>query len=164
MKSRLITAAALVSLLALVGCSDGFPATPPDAGLGNPVFPTADELIEVVQPAMADTVGTTPTFTWVATGRRYVFLGVFIETIDIRDGAIMNTEDNIWAWHSGLGTAREGAVTWADGLNVIDGQLQEGAEPTPLTPGQGYIWAVWAWHADGVHVAASSEEMFFMVE
>jgi hypothetical protein len=146
------------------GCSkDSSPAGPPsDVGLNNPVFADA-ALIETGIPAFKDTVAATPTFTWRATGRKYVYLAVFTKNLVVSGGRIANTEDNIWAWHSGLGTGREGNVSFSDGVDVRDGVLQIGKPPTPLTSGNGYLWAVWAWQDDGTEIVASTKEMYFVV-
>lgn len=157
--------ALLATVMFVGGCEgDGFPSEPPDPQFDNAVFSEASHFVVVGEPAPSSVVGTTPTFTWQNTRQRFVFVGVFIDNIVVHDGAIVNADDNVWAWHSGLGTAREGAVNWEDGVGVVNGQLQDGTPPGPLEAGRSYVWAVWAWDRDGVHVTHSSGEVYFTVE
>ena len=128
----------------------------------NAIF-SSSSLIETVAPANNDTVSATPAFAWVATGRKLVYLGIFVANIDIKDNKIVNIKDNIWAWHSGLGKGREGFVSFADGVDVVNGNLQVDRIPTPLIFDRAYIWAVWAWDDAGKKVVSSSQELFFVV-
>jgi len=153
-----------LTVLACIACKEDNPESPvpsADSTLANPVFPNST-LIEVGVPRFGDTVAETPTFTWRVTGRRYVYLGVFSNNFVVSNGNIININDNVWAWHSGLGTGREGNVSYSDGVNVVRGELQIGP-PTSLRSGQGYVWAVWAWGNNGTEITHSSKEMFFVV-
>lgn len=150
-------------LLAAYACSFESPIRPSDESLNNGVFPGSD-VIQVATPASGCSTGPSPAFAWQATGRQIVYAGVFAENIRVRDGKIVNSEANIWAWHTGLGSAREGNVHFEQGVNVRDGTLQLGAPPTPLPPGRSYVWAVWAWDESGTSVVQSSKEIFFSVE
>lgn len=151
-------------LILCLGCkSESSPASPPDAALNNPVFPGSG-IIETGIPVLNDTVSATPAFTWVQTNCRLVFVGIFADRIIVKDRRILNPNDIIWAWHSGLGTGREGSIYFADGVDVKQGSLQMGVSPTPLQGRRGYIWAVWAWDDDGLKIARSSKEMFFVVQ
>src|SRR5687767_8649722 len=75
----------------------------------NSIFP-GTELIEIGSPGPMCRVSTQPTFSWKATGRKLVFVGIFVANISVRDGQIVNVGENVWAWNSGLGTGREGNV------------------------------------------------------
>lgn len=148
-----------------IGCG-ALPSGPTpavDSPLGNPMFP-GTSLVEVGTPAHLCRVTGEPVFTWKVTGERLVYVGVFEDNVTVTDGRITNTSSNIWAWHSGLGTGREGNVLFQQGVDVRDGILQVGRAPTPLQEGRTYVWAVWAWDEEGVQVIKSSQEIFFGVE
>lgn len=153
-----------VLLLLLVGllgaCEDPVAFDDP---FGNLLFPGRTP-IEVASPGEQCTVSPTPQFVWRATGMRLVHAAAFDENIDIQNGRIANPTANVWAWHSGLGTGVEGLVRFEDGMDVRDGELQEGAPPTPLEQGQSYVWAVWAWNESGTEVTNSSPRIFFSVD
>jgi hypothetical protein len=147
----------------LSDCKSGGPIEAPlDEALNNPIFPGAN-VVETGVPAFNDTVSSTPGFTWVQTKCRLVFVGVFAQRIIVKDRKILNPGDIVWAWHSGLGTGREGSIIFTDGVDVNEGILQTGVPPHPLQGGRGYNWAVWAWDDDGLKIAWSSREMFFVV-
>jgi hypothetical protein len=139
------------------------PVAPQDTAFHNPAFAGA-QLITVGTPGSGCHTGLKPTFTWQATGRKMVYVGVFRSNISISDDRIVNTSDNIWAWHSGLGRAREGNVAFSDGVSVKGDTLLTDAAPIPLEQGHSYTWAVWAWNDDGTRVIASSEETFFIAD
>ena len=149
----------ILSLTLFFGCEGQQPLDPE---LQNTIFP-GTTLIETGIPAFGDTVVSTPSFTWYATGKDFVYIGIFSDRLIIKDKKIVNIEDNVWAWHSGLGTGREGSIYFSDGVDVIAGELQTGVS-TPLLNGRGYVWGVWAWENDGIEVIASSKEMYFIVE
>lgn len=158
----------IITIPMCIGCSIPSdprvpPTAPADSTLPNPIFPNSD-LIDVRTPKLGDTVTSTPTFTWVVTGRKYVYLGIFSQNLVIKDGNIANINANIWAWHSGLGTGREGDVSFSGGVDVVNGELQTGRLPTALISGNSYVWAVWAWNDDGTEIKQSSKEMFFVVK
>jgi hypothetical protein len=161
---RLIACLAVLPLLIPACSDDDYPMSPIDNEFDNAVFSHVNRLIEISQPAMYSTTTTTPSFAWRATGGRFVFLCVFENNIVIRDQCVVNFWDNIWAWHTGLGTSNDGSAEWVDGIDVVDGLLQVGSPPTPLIPGRDYVWAVWAWDDSGYNVTQSSVEVFFTVE
>jgi hypothetical protein len=135
---------------------------PLDPDLQNALFPNT-KLIEIGIPVFGDTVSNMPAFSWQATGKKFVYLAIFSDRIIIKEDKIVNFEDNVWAWHSGLGTGREGSIYFSDGVDVVGGKLQTGT-PSPLISGREYVWAVWAWENDGIKVSESSKEMYFIVE
>lgn len=137
---------------------------PEDFDLGNTIFPEAHYLIETGIPGFDEKTNSMPSFTWKVTGQRYVYLAIFKNNIIVQSNRIQNIKDNVWAWHSGLGTGREGWVQFGDGRNVTDGVLQLNLEPTELLFGESYYWAVWAWDDEGKIITHSSQEMFFIVE
>ena len=128
----------------------------------NPIFPGTKK-IESALPDDNDTVSLPIQFTWTATGADLVYLGIFNQKIDMALGKIKNINDNIWAWHSGLGQGREGSVVFSDGFDVVDGKMETTHSPTPLENGKTYYWAVWCWDKNGITITASSEERYFNV-
>ena len=120
------------------------------------------EQIVTLAPEFNGIVTTTPTFTWEPTNDRHVFMGIFSKQIEVEDGRIINSENNIWAWHSGLPLGDEGRVRYADGVVVSNGELQGGVSPGTLENGT-YFWGVWAWDNAGQRIKRSSQEMIFTV-
>lgn len=159
-KINLLNSIVLV-LLILATCA----IFPPDNTLNNTIFPNAN-LIEVGVPAMNAVVNTTPSFSWNNTGKKAVFIAIFTNNIIVQQDppTIVNVNDIIWAWNTGLDTGREGSIFYNDGVDVLDGVLQTGSPPTPLTIGSSYVWAVWAWDDSGYKIVAASKEMFFTVQ
>jgi hypothetical protein len=135
---------------------------PADTNLDNPILGGA--LIAISTPSPDCTVGTQPAFAWHATGRKLLYVGVFQSNISVAEGQIVNPLANVWAWHSGLGSGRDGNVFFRDGVDVKNGALVTGVAPTPLTHGASYVWAVWAWDDAGQKVIQSSKEVFFKVD
>jgi hypothetical protein len=161
---RTVIGLAALVLLIPACAGDGYPTAPEDDEFDNAVFSHVNRLIEISQPAMNSTTTTTPSFAWRATGRRFVYVGVFEDNIVVRDRDVVNVQDNIWAWHTGLGTSNDGGAEWADGVDVVDGRLRVGSPPTPLAPDRDYVWAVWAWDNAGFNITHSSVEVFFTTE
>lgn len=154
---------AVLSPFFLGGCFDSSPSVP-DTTFVNLVFTGAAE-IRIGSPKSGDTVSTTPDFSWQSTGNWNVFAAVFTKKISVNNSrnSISNINDNVWAWHSGLGTGREGNISYSDGRSVVNGVLQTGLTPTPLKTDSTYFWAVWAWSNDGTRITYSSKESFFRV-
>ena len=113
---------------------------------------------------MLASVSLTPSFIWESSPNKLVFVGIFLNNIEFVPGSntISNENDNIWAWHSGLGTGRIGLVAFEDGVEVMNGEFQENKTPTPLLPNEGYVYAIWGWDDSGSLVTHSSPEIFFI--
>lgn len=139
----------------------------------NLIFPNAFT-IDVISPNQGDTLDTIfPQFSWdaelkadsiffgtIPTSEMY-YIGIFKENISSTGSEISNIEDNIWGWHSGLGKGRIGSVSFDDGLDVVNGQLQLNNQPTPLMPNTSYAYAIWAWDDEG-NIIGSSREIVFV--
>jgi hypothetical protein len=115
----------------------------------NIIFYNTSELFLEIQPNVAE-----PTFAWTFTGSRYIVITIFRAKIDLRENQIANTEDAVWTWNTGLGKGREGNVSFSDGQDVIDGEIQ--STTTPLSPGMYYI-AAWGYD-DRYNLIYSSKE------
>lgn len=139
------------------------PSAPLDNEFENTVFVNTI-LIETGLPEFASITDSVPTFTWRVTGNKLVFLSIFNENIELKNNRITNIQDIIWAWHSGTGNGRAGNIQFSDGYDVQDGNLLVEQRPTPLTSGNSYVWAIWAWDDEGKKITHSSQEMFFIVE
>jgi len=110
-----------------------------------------------------------PFLEW-ADPNNYELMAVAIFDKQIRltkDGLrILNTEDIIWTWNSGLdsGYNDEGKmrIKYSYGKMVYSGSIVEGPV-IPLISGKIYSWFVWAWNSNGTKVIASSREIPFIV-
>ena len=149
------------ALVVLTGCGDGglsgdgddaFGAQTDYTTLQNQVFLKTFRLdLEITQ-------GTAePSFAWQATASRYVVLAIFKEKIDLKQNQISNLEDVVWTWNTGLGKGREGNVSYSDGVDVVNGVIQDSV--APLVPGTYYI-AAWA-YSDDYELLYSSKEYLY---
>ena len=151
----------LLCSLIFLGCASPDSPVPND---NNALFPGSD-IITTIHPAHDSIVDTENCeFTWDSIGETHVFLGIFTKSIDVSNNTIVNINDNIWAWHTGLGTGRDGDVFFNDGYDVLEGTIDTSHLPTPLTSGESYYWAVWAWNEKGLDIKYSSEENYFTVQ
>lgn len=105
-----------------------------------------------------------PPFVWEPTEKKYVFAAIFDdENIDVKDSKIINKDKIIWAWHSGLGSGKEGSVSFYDGRKVLNGEVTNEL-PDKLKSKNYYIFGVWAWNNDGTQILYSSEVIYFYIE
>ena len=95
-----------------------------------------------------------PSFAWKTTGLKYVTITIFSSKIDLKDNRIVNSDDAVWSWNTGLGKGREGNVSFSDGRDMRYGEIQDTV--SPLSPGVYYI-AAWAYD-EGYNLDRSSEE------
>jgi hypothetical protein len=116
-------------------------------------FPVAGALLET----------TTPDIAWRTTGKALVVAAIFSKPIAVIAGRITNPTDMVWAWHTGLGTGSEGTVAFSDGDAPRSDDLASSDRPSPLSRGQTYYWAVWAWDEGGRSIAASSASSYFTI-
>jgi len=128
------------SLIFFLACGDD------DSALAGDDYAPYQNLIfrntTAVSTVWVSTNGTkTPTFYWPATGKKYVVVTIFREQLDVKNNRIMNTNAAAWTWNTGLGKGIEGNITFADGVDMVNGKIQ--STTSPLTNGT-YYWAVWA--------------------
>jgi len=83
-----------------------------------------------------------PSFAWNATGLEYVVVTIFNSKIDLKENQISNPEDAVWTWHNGLGEGREGNISFSDGRDVVNAEIQETVSHLPR--GTYYI-AAWGY-------------------
>jgi len=99
-----------------------------------------------------------PSFAWRATGLKYTVITIFESKIDLQGrDQIANPEEAIWTWNSGMGRGREGNISFSDGRDMNNGEIQETI--TPLSPGKYYI-AAWAYD-DQYNLICSSNEYLY---
>lgn len=155
-----------------IDCSAG--ANLVDDGLGSVDYryvPSQDVLlfpgsipITLTSPGFGDTLQTnTPTFRWAPVERSAVAAVVFDKPPVFDSDGRVQSENIVWVWHSGLETAIQGNVTFADGVSIVGPDFDDDGPPVPLGTGSHY-WAVWAWDSDGIRIDASSNVSYFLVE
>lgn len=129
----------------------------------DPIFTGCAPIATSSPPSGAIIRTTTPGMAWAPTGSALVLAGIFTEPIAVAAGHITNGSALVWAWHSGLGAGRDGAVAFTDGVAPLEGRLDRVEAAVPLTPGRTYYWSVWAWDSTGTKVVAASALQFFAV-
>ena len=112
------------------------------------------------QSNILDTLNNMPAFAWDSIGLKIISLAIFNSPISVMNSEIVNSEDIVWKWHSGMNFGKEGLVQYSDGKDVIDGVELESV--TPLTEST-YYWGVWAWNTSGNRILYSSRQMKFYV-
>jgi len=148
---------ALILALYCAGCSRDSKSIQSPNGSNLVLFP-GTKPIALLSPANGSNIDREINFVWNPTNQRDVALGLFEKSIEVKDGSISNKTDQIWVWHKGLQTGREGSIKFSDGYPVKDGIWQtEGY--AKIKNGQEYFWAVWAWE-DGVGKIGYSSEAY----
>lgn len=117
----------------------------------NIIFYNTNEIFLVIGQNEAGLI-----FSWESTDSRYFVITIFKAEIDInlKENQIANTDEAVWTWNTGLEKGRKGNVSFSDGQDVIDGEIQ--STTTPLSPGTYYI-AAWGYD-DRYNLTHSSEE------
>jgi len=98
-----------------------------------------------------------PSFAWRATGSKYFVITIFKSKIDLKDNRIANPEDAVWTWNTGLGKGREGNISYSDGRDVRNEEIQYTV--TRLPYGTYYI-AAWGYD-DEYNLLYSSKEYLY---
>jgi len=112
------------------------------------------------QTAYPDTLNNMPSFVWDSIGLKIITVAIFTLPIVVENDQIMNVDDIVWEWHSGMDFGKEGYVQFIEGKNVIQGEITDTV--TPLQEGN-YYWGVWAWNSTGKKVVYSSRQLGFYV-
>lgn len=116
-----------------------------------------------------DWLSSRPTLKWPKTGDQLMAAAIFENRVRVAIGGqrIVNVDDVVWAWHSGLSTGSEHensiVLEWADGRKVVNGMVVEDEVPSPLLNNKGYVWCAWAWNEQGTKVTKSTREHPFIV-
>ncbi len=111
-----------------------------------------------------DTFPSTPALFWEPTSSKLVAAAILDSRIEVNSQGIINQNNIVWMWHTGLNTGQEGSLSYSEGRSVKDGILLSKDKLQPLISGQGYTWVVWAWDKTGTKVEESSAELGFIVE
>jgi hypothetical protein len=115
-----------------------------------------------------DTLNSRPQFKWDTAGLEIITVAIFTQPIEISGGEIVNPQDIIWQWHSGMeieSGGSEGDVKYFQGRNVIHNSndtIDYQNTARPLDIGH-YYWAVWGWDPSGIRVWYSSRQLEFYV-
>ena len=128
-------------------------------GEGNSIFVRGDSSYLASYP---DTLNGLPLLAWDSIGLKLINVAIFKSPIVVLNNEIVNFEDIIWKWHSGMNFGKEGYVQYLDGRDVINGEIDESVTPTPLEEST-YYWGVWAWNSDGKKILYSSRALEFYV-
>ncbi len=115
--------------------------------------------------SLVDTLNSEPSFRWDSLDISLVTVAIFNQPINVYKGAIVNTGNLIWQWHSGMESGKEGNIQYSDGRNVLyndEASIDYFHPARPLDEGH-YFWAVWGWNRSGVKVWYSSRQLEFYV-
>ena len=129
----------------LYGCAEGDAELADKSGeyyypaIQNLLFYETREISLEITPNVSN-----PSFAWYTTGLKYVVVTIFKSKIDLKGNEIANPEDAVWTWNTGLGKGREGNISFSDGRDVANGEIQKTTTPSPLDTGTYYI-AVWGY-------------------
>ncbi len=112
-----------------------------------------------------DTLNGRPCLKWDATGIPIITAAIFDQPIEVSGGEIINIENIIWQWHSGMEFGNEGDLQYFEGRNVLHNNYDTIDYQNPARPlDEGhYYWAVWGWDRSGVWIWYSSRQMEFYV-
>ncbi len=124
---------------------------------GNLFLVRGDTSYQAVYP---DTLNNKPSFVWDSIGLKIITVAIFTSPIIVENDQIMNVEDIVWEWHSGMDFGKEGYVQFIEGKNVIQGEITNTV--TPLQEAK-YYWGVWAWNSTGKKILYSSRQLGFYV-
>ncbi len=125
--------------------------------VGNSFFVRGDNSYQTSYP---DTLNSLPLFAWDSIGLKIINVAIFTSPIVVSNNEIVNYEDIIWKWHSGMNFGKEGYVQYLNGRDVINGEIGENV--TPLQEST-YYWGVWAWNSEGKKILYSSRALKFYV-
>jgi len=98
-----------------------------------------------------------PAIAWNTTGLKYVVITIFDSKVDIKAGRIANPQDAVWTWNTGLGRGREGNISFSDGFDMRNGEIQ--STTTPLRAGIYYI-AAWGYDENYKLIRSSKEYQY----
>lgn len=121
-------------------------------------------LIKVSAPYFDTIAYRNPSIVWEPTGSKNVIAAIFdADNIEANSDEVLNFEDVVWAWHSGLGTGREGSVFYNDGRKVENGNITD-QPPVLLNNLEHYVLGIWAWNEDGTRIISSSDAVYFKIK
>jgi hypothetical protein len=113
---------------------------------------------------IVDTITPTPILKWDSVQNRLIITAIFVNPVQITNGKLVNTNDIVWIWHSGLEDGKDGCVAFEEGRSISDGMIENLSQPIPLPALRQYYWGVWGWNESGIKVLYSSRQMTFYVK
>lgn len=155
----------LLSMLFLPCCKKGR-GEPIDPWLSghSPIFQHTIK-INVLSPYLDTLTTSTPSIFWEPTGQPIVMAAIFNDNnINVSNNNITNWNRAVWAWHSGMGTGREGNLLFLDGKRVVNGDIDYNNPPLALDTNNYYYLAVWAWDDKGISIKYSSPQIYFAIK
>jgi hypothetical protein len=109
-----------------------------------------------------DSLNNMPTLKWDSLGIGIFTAVISTKSLKVVNDEIVNINNIIWQWHSGMEYGREGLVKYSEGKSVINDTIDYNNEAQPLDAGN-YYWAVWGWNNEGTKIFFSSRQMEFYV-
>lgn len=111
---------------------------------------------------VVDTLSNKPVFKWAEIPARFILAALSTNPIQTEEGEIINTNDIIWRWNTGMQIEEDNIINYSEGKPVINGEIIEDENPAPLNRGL-YYFGIWGWDKDGKKVNYSSIEVNFYV-
>ena len=136
--------------------------------LNSLLFPHIRHEIKIISPLNKKSIGTnTPTikYTNVQYGT-HIIVTLWDKLPIIQNKHIINSENIIWYWHTGMRNSPIGYVEYNNGVNPINGDLSgnnEVSPPKPLKRGRIYYLAIWEWDDKGEKIISSSKINYFNI-
>ena len=109
-----------------------------------------------------DTLSSKPVFQWNESSATFLLAAIFSAPIQVDEYNILNPDDIIWQWNTGMEFGSNGKVLYSEGKSVLNGTFSE-AEVTPLVSGD-YYFAIWGWTTEAKKIAYSSSQIHFYVK
>ena len=125
---------------------------------GNDFYVRGDTSFQDVN---IDTLNSTPVLAWDSTGMKILSVAIFLSPIIVANSEIVNIEDIVWKWDSGMNFGQDSYVQYSEGKSVINGETADDLSPLPDSR---YYWAVWAWNSEGNRILFSSRPLKFYVQ
>lgn len=113
---------------------------------------------------IADTVTANPVLRWDSVQTTHIVAAIFKQPVLMINGAVTNTDDIVWIWHTGLGTGKNGHVEYIHGKSISNGDIYNETDLIHLVGPGNYYWGVWGWNNSGTVVAYSSRALVFFIK
>ena len=112
-----------------------------------------------------DTVNSSPVLSWGPSGSPLTMAAIFSDSIVVSGMEIINKDDLVWVWHSGMQNGKDGKINFSDGKSVTVSGDEIIYQQTlmPLNVGTTYYWGVWSWNKEGTRIWYSSRQLSFII-
>ncbi len=97
----------------------------------------------------------------------YVMVTIWknIPKVNDENKTIINREDIVWYWHSGMGKGSgQNIIEYNLGATPLEGGIVEEdgiIPPLPLKKGRTYYLAIWEWDKEAINIISSSKVYYF---